>query len=41
MKVTEKISFNDYWRDTRFSIKKPARNGSHVAYEDITNIGVC
>lgn len=30
MKVTEKISFNDYWQDTRFSIKKPARNGSHV-----------
>ncbi|CAM6902034.1 hypothetical protein ACOJ84_001341 [Morganella morganii] len=30
MKVTEKISFNDYWHDTRFSIKKPARNGSHV-----------
>ncbi|CAI2160037.1 Uncharacterised protein [Serratia fonticola] len=30
MKVTEKISFNDYWEDTRFSIKKPARNGSHV-----------
>ncbi|EKN6384286.1 hypothetical protein DVP09_11610 [Yersinia enterocolitica] len=30
MKVTEKISFNDYWVDTRFSIKKPARNGSNV-----------
>ncbi|HBE9081604.1 hypothetical protein [Serratia fonticola] len=30
MKVTEKISFNDYWEDTRFSIKKPARNGSNV-----------
>lgn len=30
MKVTEKISFNDYWEDARFSIKKPARNGSHV-----------
>lgn len=30
MKVTEKISFNNYWRDSRFSIKKPARNGSHV-----------
>lgn len=30
MKVTEKISFNDYWHDARFSIKKPARNGSHV-----------
>ncbi|MCW2484427.1 hypothetical protein J5069_00800 [Candidatus Symbiopectobacterium sp. NZEC127] len=30
MKVSEKISFNDYWEDSRFSIKKPARNGSHV-----------
>lgn len=30
MKVTEKISFNDYWEDNRFAIKKPARNGSHV-----------
>ncbi|BCL72547.1 hypothetical protein TUMSATVNIG1_45180 [Vibrio nigripulchritudo] len=30
MKVTEKISFHDYWTDPRFSIKKPARNGSHV-----------
>ncbi|MGH4329976.1 hypothetical protein ACRE82_08130 [Klebsiella pneumoniae] len=30
MKVSEKISFNAYWEDTRFSIKKPARNGSHV-----------
>ncbi|BEL85930.1 hypothetical protein SM12VA4_25910 [Serratia marcescens] len=30
MKVTEKISFNDYWEDNRFTIKKPARNGSHV-----------
>ena len=25
MKVTEKISFNEYWHDARFSIKKPAR----------------
>lgn len=30
MKVTETISFNDYWTDPRFSIKKPVRNGSHV-----------
>lgn len=30
MKVSEKISFNGYWEDTRFSLKKPARNGSHV-----------
>ncbi|HEB8848460.1 TPA: hypothetical protein R1A68_005502, partial [Klebsiella pneumoniae] len=28
MKVSEKISFNGYWEDTRFSLKKPARNGS-------------
>ncbi|RSM23234.1 hypothetical protein C5B78_19710 [Aeromonas salmonicida] len=30
MKVTEKINFNDYWLDSRFSLKKPSRNGSHV-----------
>lgn len=30
MKVTEKISFNDYWKDTRFYIKKPIRNGTRV-----------
>lgn len=30
MKVTEKISFNDYWKDTRFYIKKPVRNGTRV-----------
>ncbi|EOB6396899.1 hypothetical protein ACHELZ_002363 [Vibrio vulnificus] len=30
MKVTEKMSFNNYWNEPRFSIKKPARNGSHV-----------
>lgn len=30
MKVTEKMSFDDYWDDHRFSIKKPARNGSRV-----------
>ncbi|WP_210456891.1 hypothetical protein [Vibrio crassostreae] len=30
MKITEKMSFNDYWNEPRFSIKKPARNGSHV-----------
>ncbi len=30
MKVTEKMSFNEYWEDARFSIKKPVRNGSHV-----------
>lgn len=28
MKVTEKISFNDYWNDKRFSRKKPIMNGS-------------
>jgi len=30
MKVSEKISFQDYWDDARFSLKKPCRNGSHV-----------
>lgn len=30
MKVSEKISFNNYWEDTRFSIKKPSRNGTPV-----------
>lgn len=30
MKVTEKISFQDYWDDTRFTLKKPVRNGSNV-----------
>ena len=30
MKVTEKISFSQYWDDNRFSLKKPVRNGSRV-----------
>jgi len=30
MKVSEKISFQNYWDDSRFSLKKPSRNGSHV-----------
>lgn len=30
MKVSEKISFQEYWDDHRFSLKKPCRNGSHV-----------
>ncbi|RKT46644.1 hypothetical protein [Thiocapsa rosea] len=30
MKVTEKISFQSYWDDARFSLKKPLRNGSRV-----------
>jgi len=30
MKVTEKIGFEDYWRDERFRLKKPIRNGSNV-----------
>lgn len=30
MKVSDKISFQEYWNDARFSIKKPCRNGSHV-----------
>ena len=30
MKVSEKTSFQNYWGDPRFSLKKPCRNGSHV-----------
>jgi len=30
MKVSEKISFQEYWDDTRFSLKKPCRNGSRL-----------
>lgn len=30
MKVTEKLSFQNYWDDERFSLKKPVRNGSMV-----------
>ena len=30
MKVTEKLTFQDYWEDARFSLKKPCRNGSNV-----------
>ncbi len=30
MKVSEKISFQDYWGSNRFSLKKPVRNGSRV-----------
>ena len=30
MKVTEKLTFQDYWEDDRFSLKKPCRNGSNV-----------
>ena len=30
MKISEKISFQDYWNDSRFSLKKPSRNGSRV-----------
>lgn len=30
MKVSEKISFQEYWEDRRFSLKKPLRNGSRV-----------
>lgn len=28
MKVTEKMSFQQYWEDDRFQLKKPCRNGS-------------
>jgi len=30
MKVTEKVSFQEYWDQERFSLKKPVRNGSNV-----------
>jgi len=30
MKVTKKISFQEYWSDLVYSIKKPLRNGSRV-----------
>lgn len=30
MKVSEKVTFNEYWSDDRFRIKKPLRNGSLV-----------
>ncbi|MCG7931799.1 MAG: hypothetical protein ABW115_09155 [Candidatus Thiodiazotropha sp. 6PLUC6] len=30
MKVSEKVSFQDYWDLKRFSLKKPVRNGSRV-----------
>ncbi len=30
MRVSEKISFQEYWDDDRFSIKRPSRNGSRV-----------
>ncbi len=30
MKVTEKLSFQEYWTDNRFALKKSVRNGSRV-----------
>lgn len=30
MKVSEKVGFQEYWNDDRFSLKKPVRNGSRV-----------
>lgn len=30
MKVSEKVSFQDYWDHERFLLKKPVRNGSRV-----------
>lgn len=30
MKVTEKLTFQEYWADPRFELKKPIRNGSKV-----------
>lgn len=28
MRVTEKMTFNEYWSDARFSVKRPVMNGS-------------
>ncbi|MFT7405698.1 hypothetical protein [Zhongshania sp.] len=30
MRVSNKISFDDYWTDPRYSLKKPCRNGSQL-----------
>ena len=30
MRVTETLSFDEYWLDPRFEVKKPLRNGSRV-----------
>jgi hypothetical protein len=30
MRVTETLSFDEYWLDPRFEVKKPRRNGSRV-----------
>ncbi len=30
MKVSEKVSFQEYWDHERFSLKRPVRNGSRV-----------
>lgn len=30
MKVTEKTTFDEYWKDSRFDVKKSLRNGSSV-----------
>ncbi|MDK1313823.1 hypothetical protein [Pseudoalteromonas ardens] len=30
MKITEKVTFQEYWEDPRFELKKPVRNGSKV-----------
>lgn len=30
MRVSEKVSFQEYWDNERFSLKKPVRNGSRV-----------
>lgn len=43
MKVTEKLTFQDYWEDARFSLKKPCRNGSNVMMlgDNIYHRNVC
>ena len=30
MKVSEKLTFDEYWDDYRFQVKKPVRNGSAI-----------
>ncbi len=30
MKISEKVSFNQYWKDERFLLKRPCRNGSLI-----------
>jgi len=45
MKITQKITFNEYWTDKQYNDKKPVRNGSkkmmlgdNIYYQDNANI---